>query len=162
MKRKVNSGFAKRGLSPVIASLFLIVLVLVSASLIYLWARGFVSEQIEKRGQPVENLCASVEFEVELLPLAGFARSLEVVNRGNIDIYTLDLKMFDSEGNTEVGKFKFTVDAGASKVGEVDLRMQDGKNPERVIVYPALIGTVKDKPVNKVFTCNDMGKTLIL
>ena len=52
MKKGVCRG--KRGLSPVIASVLLIALVLVLASIIFMWARGFISEQIEKFGNPVE------------------------------------------------------------------------------------------------------------
>jgi hypothetical protein len=146
-----------------VATAFLIMLVLVLASLIYFWARGFVSEQIEKWGQPVEQICSSVDFEIALLQdFSGGAgsRTLEVVNRGNVDIYHLDLKKFDEKGNSEISKFKFHIDAGGSATGLVNLRMTDGSEPKKVIVYPALIGAVKGKPLNKVFTCNDMGKML--
>ena len=78
MKKRVDV----RGLSPVIASVLLILMVLVLAVLIFLWARGFVSEQVEKFGKPIEQICSSVDFEVQK-----FGSSLEVVNRGNVDIH---------------------------------------------------------------------------
>lgn len=40
----------KRGLSPIIATVLLIFLVLILASIVFLWARGFFSEQLEKGG----------------------------------------------------------------------------------------------------------------
>ena len=49
----MKEGIKKRGLSPVIASVLLILLVLVLASIIFLWARGFIGEQIEKFGEPI-------------------------------------------------------------------------------------------------------------
>jgi len=150
MKKRVNS----RGLSPIIASVLLILMVLVLAALIFLWARGFVSEQVEKFGKPIEQICSSVDFEVQK-----FGSSLEVVNRGNVDITHLDIKMF-SGGDSEVEKFNFKVDGGASVREDVTLLMRGNVIPDKVIVYPALIGNVKGGSSNRVFTCMDAGKVL--
>ena len=49
----------KRAISPVVATVLLIVLVLILAAIIFLWARGFVGEQVEKFGEPFVP-----EFEV--------------------------------------------------------------------------------------------------
>jgi len=150
MKKRVDV----RGLSPVIASVLLILMVLVLAVLIFLWARGFVSEQVEKFGKPIEQICSSVDFEVQK-----FGSSLEVVNRGNVDITHLDIKMF-SGGDSEVEKFNFKVDGGASVREDVTLLMRGNVIPDKVIVYPALIGNVKGGSSNRVFTCMDAGKVL--
>jgi flagellin-like protein len=148
--------FGKKGLSPVIASVLLIMLVLVLAAMIFLWARGFITEQVEKFGQPITNLCESVDFEAELLIGAGGKRELEVVNRGNIDIFHFDVKKFKG-GDSEIGKFKFSVDAGDATKEEVEIAMEDGAVPEKITVYPALIGTVKGKDSNKAVVCMEQG-----
>lgn len=153
---------SKRGLSPIIATVLLIALVMVLASIVFLWARGFVTEQIEKFGQPVGNSCSLVNFEAEIIPSQFNYDTIEVVNKGNIDIYHLDIKMFDSKGNSEVSKFKFNVDIGASVSGVVSLMMDDGRRPEKIIIYPALVGNVAGKSTNKIFTCLDFGKTFTL
>jgi flagellin-like protein len=158
MKKGVCRG--KRGLSPVIASVLLIALVLVLASIIFMWARGFISEQIEKFGNPVDTVCNQIDFDIERIS-GSAGDELEVVNRGNIPIYHLDIKKI-SGGDAEVEKFKFDVDEGDAVRKSVDLKMKDGTRPEKVIVYPALLGTVKGKQSNKVFTCTDHGETLIL
>ena len=153
---------SKRGLSPIIATVLLIALVMVLASIVFLWARGFVTEQIEKFEQPVENVCSSVDFEVEIIDSEFGSDTLEVVNKGNVNIYHLDLKMFDTQGNSEISKFKYNIDAGASVSGEVPLTMSDGTRPEKIIIYPALVGSVAGKSTNKVFTCLENGKTITL
>jgi len=150
MKRSDN----KRGLSPVIASVLMVMLVLVLAAMIFLWARGFISEQIEKFGKPVEELCESVDFRVEKI-----GSKLEILNRGNVDIRHLDIKMFKN-GNSEISKFDFQVDAGKAVKKDVTLVMEDGSDPDETIVYPALIGNVMGKDTNKVFTCTTSGVTL--
>ena len=150
MKKRVSS----RGLSPIIASVLLILMVLVLAALIFLWARGFVSEQIEKFGKPIEQMCSSVDFEIQR-----FGSSLEVVNRGDVNIVHLDIKMF-SGGDSEIEKFNFRVDAGESVREDVTLSMKNNAIIDKIIVYPALIGNVKGGSSNRVFTCMDAGKVL--
>ena len=157
--RKKGLSPGKRGLSPVVSSVLLIMLVLVMATMIFLWARGFVSEQIEKFGQPIDNLCSTVDFEAELTNInSPGGEILEVVNRGNVDIYHIEIKKWGSDGNSETGRFKFNVDAGKSAKGPISLIMSNGDRAEKITLYPALIGNVRGKPLNKVFTCNDIGK----
>ncbi len=146
----------KRGLSPVIASVLMIMLVLVLAAMIFLWARGFISEQIEKFGKPVEEMCGSIDIRVNVIEGTG---ELEVFNRGNVDIRHLDIKMFKG-GNSEMKKFDFSVNAGEAVKKHVTLIMSDGTEPDKMIVYPALIGSVVGKESNKVFSCMDAGVTL--
>jgi flagellin-like protein len=150
MRRRDN----KRGLSPMIASVLMIMLVLVLAAMIFLWARGFISEQIEKFGRPVEELCGEVDFRAEKV-----GNELEVLNRGNVDIRHLDIKMFKG-GNSEISKFDIQVDAGEAARQPITLIMENGDAPEETILYPALIGTVRGENSNKVFTCVDAGVTL--
>jgi len=152
--------FGKKGLSPVIASVLLIMLVLVLASLIFLWARGFITEQVEKFGQPVTNLCTSVDFDVELVEV-GSGYNLEVVNRGNLDIFQLDIKKFKA-GNSETGKFKFPINSQESVTEDVKITMEDNTLPEKITIYPNLVGTVKGKSSNKAIVCSDQGKDIVL
>ena len=150
MKKGVN----KRGLSPVIASVLLILLVLVLATIIFLWARGFLNEQIEKFGKPISDDCSHVNFDVQRS-----LNNLEVINRGNVNINHLDIKLF-KDGNSEISRFNVPIDAGETARQPITLTMKDGSTPDKIIVYPALIGNVRGKDSNKVFTCLDDGKTL--
>jgi len=144
----------RRGLSPVIASVLMILLVLVLAILIFLWARGFVSEQIEKFGKPIEQYCALVDFEIQRL-----GSDLEVINRGNVDIRHLDIKMF-KDGDSRVEKFDFQIDAGQSVRKRATLLMDGSVTPDEIVAYPALIGNIKGGSSNNVFTCMDAGRTI--
>ena len=156
MKEMVKT---KRGLSPVIASVLLIALVLVLASIIFLWARGFVSEQIEKFGQPIDAICDDVAFDVEKIA-GGYGLELEIVNRGNVDIYSFDIKGFDDKGNSWIQNFPLLkVNVGEASNERVTF---EGRISERIIIYPALLGNVKGKSINKVFTCTEQGKTIVL
>ena len=144
----------RRGLSPVIASVMMILLVLLLAALVFLWARGFVSEQVEKFGKPIEQLCESVDFEIQRV-----GSYLEVVNRGDVNIRYLDVKM-SKGGDSNIEKFDFQIDAGGSVRETAVLLMDNNVVPDKIVVYPALIGNVKGGSSNKVFTCLDSGKTI--
>ena len=148
----------KKGLSPVIASVLMIMLVLVLAAMIFLWARGFISEQIEKFGKPVDEACAAVNFDVVRV-----GDDLEIINRGNVGIRSLDIKMY-KDGNSEIANFDFDLSQIAPGVAiskRVSLLMEDGSEPESVMAYPLLLGSVRGKSKNKPFTCTDAGKTIL-
>ena len=152
----------KRGLSPIIASVLLIALVLVLAAIIFLWARGFISEQIEKFGTPINDLCQDVAFEIELVPDPSISGAgvtgydFEIANRGNVPIHKFDVKEIKG-GDSDIQQFPFNVDEGKSVKQPVEL----GKDTEKIVVYPVLIGNIRGKSINKVFTCSDEGITLV-
>lgn len=150
----MRRGVRKRGLSPVVASVLMILLVIVLAVIIFLWARGFIGERIEKFGKPIEEICGEVNFDV-----FRDGSELEIINRGNVDIRHLDIKLFDTRGNSEVNKFNIPIDAGETAGGHVTLEMDSG-TPDKIIVYPVLVGTMPGKGENNVFTCMNSGVTI--
>lgn len=154
MKKRMG----RRGLSPAVASVLMILLVLVLAVIIFLWARGFIGEQIEKFGEPIEKTCAKVKFEAVKFTDEYNQEVLEIRNVGNVDIRELEVKKFDGRGNSEIEAFPIPVDAFDSKSEALDFKMNDGSDPDRVVVYPALVGT--SGLANSVFICMDVGVTL--
>ena len=149
----------KKGLSPVIASVMMIMLVLVLSAMIFLWARGFISEQIEKFNKPIGDVCAEVDFDVVLVG----TNELEIINRGNVGIRSFDIKLIRG-GESEVANFDFggpQIDPGQAVTQSVTtLLMDDGEKPDKIIVYPALLGNVRGKKANRPFTCVDAGKAI--
>jgi flagellin-like protein len=153
---------SKKGLSPVVATVLLIMLVLILFALIFLWMKGFFKEQIEKNEQAIENVCPSVNFEVDLVN-EGSSYYLETINRGSVHIHSLEIKMIDEGGDAELynsGGIDLSVSAGETNRKGIILKMKNMETPEKIIVYPILIGSVKGGKENKPYTCTDMGKTL--
>ncbi|MCK5343869.1 MAG: hypothetical protein KAR20_10720, partial [Candidatus Heimdallarchaeota archaeon] len=105
------------------------------------------------------NLCKRVDFKVQKVPGEVGEDALEITNYGDIDIFHLDIKMY-RDGNSEISRFKFKIDAGQSVKKDVYLRMEDNSIPDKIEIRPALLGSVKGKHSNKVFTCNDISKTI--
>ncbi len=150
----MKRGVGKKGLSPVIASVLMILLVLVLAIIIFLWARGFIGEQISKFGKPIEETCGNINFDI-----FRDGSELEIVNKGNVDIRHLDIKNFKG-GDSEMHRFNFQIDAHDSVRGYATLEMDDGSTPDKIIAYPALIGKAQRSDSNSVFTCINAGVTL--
>src|SRR3989344_7665665 len=81
----------KRGLSPVIATVLLIAIVVVLGLIVFLWIRGIVGESLVKvDGRNVQLVCDEVEFEAEYSSSTGF---LYFSNTGNVPIYKIKAKI---------------------------------------------------------------------
>jgi len=150
----------KKGLSPVIATVLLISLGVVLAGIIFMWMMGFVSEQLQKQGKPVDQVCKDVSFEIEQEYNAiSKSITLQVTNRGNVYIYGFDIK-FIGDGGSSMTSFKFDVPIGESS--DVQTIQLLGENIREIIMYPMILGSVRGKKLNKPATCLDSGKTFKL
>ena len=76
----------KKGLSPVIATVLLVSIALVLAVIIFLWARSFVAEQIEKGGRVVEMACEDVKFLAE-----AYSGQLMIENVGSVPLFGVEI-----------------------------------------------------------------------
>ena len=72
----------KKGLSPIIATVLLIVITLIIAMIIFLWAKNFIGEKTKKFNEPVENACERVSFDAEAFE----SGDIDIINRGNVPL----------------------------------------------------------------------------
>lgn len=149
--------FGKRGLSPVVATVLLVVLALVLTVIVFLWARGFVTEQLEKQGKPTDQVCKDVSFEVDSAFVGGGVE-VQIVNRGNVPIYNFDVKFVGAK-DSSIKSFNFGVDVGGATDREL---IPIVGNPIQLVLYPMILGNVRGKQVSKPVTCLDQGKTIRL
>jgi len=141
---------SKKGLSPVIASILLVALVLVLAAIIYLWARAFIPETVEKFGGPIQDQCPKVVFDA--VPSGGYLR---VQNNGNVPIqgirYAIEgtgsLNYLDLMANAPI------VAGGTSPFPTGNL------NGKTVRVIPILLGKASTGEL-KAFACDESVKTI--
>ncbi len=99
----------KRGLSPVIATVLLISIVIALALIVFLWAKGFIKEAVEKQGLPAEQACDEVELEASVA--GGF---LYLTNRGNIPIFEIE-KIEKTSGRTDKENIEVKLNVGQTK-----------------------------------------------
>lgn len=151
----------KKGLSPVIATVLLISLSLVLVSIVLIWMLGFVSEQLEKQGKPIEQVCKDVSFEVDSSPYNSNDRSLkfQVLNTGNSNIWGLDVRFVSEKASS---RSSFSLQTPSGEVSELyDLKITDDKTT-KIILYPMVLGSARGKKVTKPVSCLEVSTTIDL
>jgi len=140
----------KRGLSPVVATVLLVSVVIVLALIIFLWARGFLSERVQKFDSAIELSCDNVDFVAGISFGPDNDKYLDLKNNGNVPIYGVIIKEID-KGSIEVKEvFGSTLNVGESKEIEIDELSLEG---DRLLVVPILLGKAGSERVS--YTCDD-------
>ena len=86
----------KRGISPVIATVLLITIVLVIGLIVFMWFRGLTQEANTKfDGENIELACDDILFEAEYDDSVG---EISILNLGNIPIYEIEIKIVKTAG----------------------------------------------------------------
>lgn len=140
----------KRGLSPVVATVLLIGIVVVIALIVFLWFRGITEEAITKFDrQNVKLVCEEVEFD------ASYSGStIFISNNGNVPIFQIKAQI-SGEGShsTEiVGQDQNWPALGLNQGGTYSgtLSTQPG---DTVLLIPVLIG--KTSNGERTYTCDE-------
>ena len=151
----------KKAVSPVIATVLLIVMVIVIGLIIFLWFRSFVQEPKEKFGRNIELACADVAFQSGYDSSTGI---LTISNTGTVPIYSVNLKITKNRGHTTTGITE--LDGNWPLLGlrqgilynSISL---DFDSPDEVLIIPILAGTSEGEDPTHV--CNEeYGKELNL
>lgn len=95
----------RRGLSPIIATVLLVAIVIMLALVIFFWARSFLAERAQKFNEPAENACSRINFDAEAFIISG-RTYIDVVNRGNVPLYGIEVRKRGLGTLEAVGTFK--------------------------------------------------------
>ena len=148
----------KRGVSPVIATILLIGIVIVIALIVFLWLRGMQQEAITKfEGMNVRLVCEEVSFDASYS--AGY---VYVVNNGNVPIYRLKAKV-SGDGSQDT----FYLGENKEEWNKVGLLIGDryseqiSTSGKKILLVPILVGT--SEKGKKAYTCDDrVGKEILI
>ncbi len=138
----------KRGISPVIATVLLIAMVVVIGLIVFLWFRGMTQESVTKfGGQNIELICDEVNFD------ASYSNGiLYISNIGNVPIFDIKMKVF-REGSYETQELAgFNgLNQGASFVsGDISAGIGSAS---KIILTPVLIGS--SKKGDRTYKCSE-------
>jgi len=144
----------KRGLSPVIANLLLIGLVIVVISIVFVWFKGMVEEGITKFDKNIRLVCDDINFNADY----SSDGKLNIQNNGEPPIYTMNVKLI-SAGEFETRDIKsISTEPGTwalkgLKTGEVYSQKVDfEEGVTSISLVPILVGT-SSKGKQRTFTC---------
>ena len=136
----------KRGLSPVVATVLLISMVVAIAVIVFLWFRGMVEEPITKfEGKNIELVCDDVDFD------AGYSNGfLDISNIAskNIPIYDINIRILSkgSENTKKLSEISEDWPKKGLNPGEVysgNIENSVG-NPDSITLIPVLLGNSED------------------
>ena len=135
----------RRGLSPVVATVLLVGMVIVIALIIFLWIRGLQDEAITKFGKNIELVCYDVEFD------ASYSEGVvSVLNTGNVAVHEFKAKVGSGGSYSTVAvKGIQNLDSGMAGSGEVDVESGD----EEIVLIPVLMGS--SSKGEKTFVCDE-------
>ena len=134
----------KRAISPVIATVLLVVVVIALFILIFLWIRGFQKEVITKYGTPIDTQCTALRYDVRYS-----VPSVEVSNMGSTTIYRANLYV----GGKLQGNVTNIQPASSSTL---TLACTPGTKLKAI---PYLLGTTSSG-VQKEYACEKQAKTI--
>lgn len=155
MKATDRKQISKKAVAPVIATILLIAIAVILAGVIFIWAKGFIGEKIQKEGSAIELACDEIADNgaIEAEYVSG---SLNIVNKGNIPVYGVDIKavgagerrtfrIFEGEGSG------LTIATG--ETASVKLSDEEISGATELFVVPIILG---EKGTNKVaYTCGE-------
>ena len=142
----------KRGLSPVIANILLVALVIVIIAIIFVWFKGMIQEGITKFDKNIQLVCDDI-----VLVASYDSGILTIQNNGVPPIYTMKVKMIQ-EGEFDTQDIKDITDsslwpAKGLKQGSVysqPISFDEGVT--EISLVPILVGT-NSEGNQRVFPC---------
>lgn len=144
----------KKGVSPVIATVLLISIVVVLIIVIFAWLRGTIKDAITKGGENVELVCDKVKLRASYS-----TPNLEIVNDGDVPVYDINVKFVGvGESSSEDLKILVTnwpvkgLSKGGSFSGNINSRVTS-TGAQKLIVIPILRGASNEG--EQVFDCGE-------
>ena len=148
-----------KAISPVIATVLLISLVIILAAIVFIWARNALPEALIKNDSPIENACAELSISADYS-----SGVVTVNNQGNILIYGFIVSKKGGFGAVEtIGSF--ADGNNAARIGEtIDLPKITANVPatgDEIVLTPVLLGETLNNE-RKTFECIDNTQSLIV
>jgi len=143
----------KKGLSPVVATVILIAMVVIIALIIFLWFRSMMKEQITKfGGENIQLSCDRVSLDKSYSN-----GKLYFSNTGTVSVYSLKVRLIKSTGYetkdiSDIVNWPTTgLNVGGAFSGDVNSGFFNGINS--IIVFPVLIGN--GKTGQETYVCSE-------
>lgn len=132
----------KKAVSPVIATVLLIAIVVVLSLIIFIWAKGVVKEVVMKKGMNADQACDEIKLDIRYI-----GSELQITNKGNIPVSRFEFRG-KSGGSVE------TIDLGTIElqIGKSVTRDVE-KSYEEITITPVILGEVETS--RKIYVCKN-------
>ena len=151
----MNIAKRRKGLSPVIATVLLIGIVIALALIIFLWFRGTMEPAITKFDKNIELVCQEdVDFDASYSSTGG----LQIVNSGKSPIFSFKVRIIREDGEYETKDIgDIATDSwpgdGLKQSGSFSSAISGTTNGDKLLLIPVLLGSSEEGDV--AFTCKE-------
>jgi len=139
---------SKGGVSPVIATVLLIAIVVVMALIIFIWFKTIVTDKTMKFDQNIEIVCDDVSISASY---SQESNNLAISNDGTIPINGMKIQIF-TEGGHDTEDLEGFEGLGQGEAGEYTITIEG--DIEKIVLIPVLLG-ISDNEGEKTFVCNN-------
>jgi flagellin-like protein len=137
----------KRAISPVVATVLLIMMVIVIALIIFLWFRNISGEVIDKNGENIKMACDKVSISTSY----DSALFLHISNTGTIPISSMKVELNGAgSSGTEILEGFEGLDTGEAH----KYSFPEGEDKD-IVLIPVLLGSTSDGDKN--YACTGYG-----
>lgn len=148
----LKKRMTNKGLSPIIATILLIAMVVVIGVLIFLWFKGMQKEALTKfEGRNIEQVCGEVNFDVDYVE-----GKLSILNKGNVPISDFNIQAISEDGAYETSVLGESLGTGGSISKDISF-----SDSNKLTISPILAGNTEQGDI-KGYSCDadKYGKTL--
>jgi flagellin-like protein len=140
----------EKGLSPVVATVLLVAMVIIIALIVFFWFRGMTEETITKfDGENVRLVCNDVYFEASYS-----GNTLYVSNSGSVPIFDMEMKVYGEGSHTSEDLRDYSTfwpEAGLNQGGTFSDELS--VSGEEVVLIPVLMGESDEG--KKTYVCDE-------
>jgi len=143
----------KKGLSPVVATVLLIGIVIAIGLIVFFWFKGITQEAITKfDGQNVKLICDKVDFN------AAYSHgNIQIQNKGHVPVYQFKAKMEGAGsystvvvGENDTAWPSIGLNEGGAYSGVLNLN----SGTTKILLIPVLLGKTESNR-EQIYTCED-------
>lgn len=145
----------KRGLSPVIATVMLIGMVVVMGLIIFTWFRGLTQEAVLKFDKNIQLSCSDVQFTVDYS-----GDVLSISNTGQIPIYDFKIRNVQSSGDYQTNDLSNNPSwtKGGLDTGDAFSGSYDSGGASKITLIPVLRGQKQSEGAYSSYDCSNNGQ----
>ena len=137
----------KRGVSPIIATILLIVLVVIIGAIVFMWFRSMTQEAVIKFDKNIDLVCDEVEFD------ASYSNEFLIIsNIGNVPIYDMNIKL-EGSGSYETKQMRSYNEDGGLRIGS-RTSISGISGYTKITLTPILLG-LDDDGNEKTKSCDE-------
>ena len=140
----------KKGVSPTIATILLVALVIVIGIIVFMWFRSISKEAVVKFDKNIELVCGEVEFEASYT-----GGKLYISNLGDIPIYQFNIKQYKESGyeTQSIDEISDWPSKGLAQWGALSPEISFDDDVTKIVLIPILAGSSESG--QKTATCEE-------